>query len=100
MAFRSIKGTYDILPNDADSWQGVETCVREFITRAGYSEIRTPAFEKTELFTRSVGEDSELYQKKCTAGQTKAEQALLLNQNIQLLLYGLIFNTILAQNLP
>ncbi len=64
MEFRSIKGTYDILPNDADSWQRVETCVREFITRAGYSEIRTPAFEKTELFTRSVGEDSDVVSKE------------------------------------
>ena len=64
MAFRSIKGTYDILPNDADSWQRVETFVREFITRAGYSEIRTPAFEKTELFTRSVGEDSDVVSKE------------------------------------
>ena len=64
MAFRSIKGTYDILPNDADSWQRIETCVREFITRAGYSEIRTPAFEKTELFTRSVGEDSDVVSKE------------------------------------
>jgi len=64
MEFRSIKGTYDILPNDADSWQRVETCVRKFITRAGYSEIRTPAFEKTELFTRSVGEDSDVVSKE------------------------------------
>ena len=64
MEFRSIKGTYDILPNDVDSWQRVETCVREFITRAGYSEIRTPAFEKTELFTRSVGEDSDVVSKE------------------------------------
>ena len=64
MEFRSIKGTYDILPNDADRWQRVETCVREFITRAGYSEIRTPAFEKTELFTLSVGEDSDVVSKE------------------------------------
>ena len=64
MKFRSIKGTYDILPNDADSWQQVETFVREFIARAGYSEIRTPAFEKTELFTRSVGEDSDVVSKE------------------------------------
>jgi len=64
MEFRSIKGTYDILPNDADRWQRVETRVREFITRAGYSEIRTPAFEKTELFTRSVGEDSDVVSKE------------------------------------
>ena len=64
MKFRSIKGTYDILPNDADSWQQVETFVREFIARAGYSEIRTPAFEKTELFTRSVGVDSDVVSKE------------------------------------
>jgi len=64
MEFRSIKGTYDILPNDAGRWQRVETRVREFIIRAGYSEIRTPAFEKTELFTRSVGEDSDVVSKE------------------------------------
>jgi histidyl-tRNA synthetase len=64
MEFRSIKGTYDILPNDADRWQRVETHVRGFITRAGYSVIRTPAFEKTELFTRSVGEDSDVVSKE------------------------------------
>jgi len=64
MEFRSIKGTYDILPNDADRWQRVETRVREFIIRAGYSEIRTPAFEKTELYTRSVGEDSDVVSKE------------------------------------
>ena len=64
MEFRSIKGTYDVLPNDADRWQRVETHVRGFITRAGYSEIRTPAFEKTELFTLSVGEDSDVVSKE------------------------------------
>ena len=64
MKFRSIKGTYDILPKDAGQWQRVETRVREFIIRAGYSEIRTPAFEKTELFTRSVGEDSDVVSKE------------------------------------
>ena len=64
MEFRSIKGTYDILPNDADRWQRIETHVRDFIIRAGYSEIRTPAFEKTELFTRSVGENSDVVSKE------------------------------------
>ena len=64
MEFRSIKGTYDILPNDADRWQRIETHVRDFIIRAGYSEIRTPAFEKTELFTRSVGEHSDVVSKE------------------------------------
>ena len=64
MEFRSIKGTYDVLPNDAARWQRVETHVRGFITRAGYSEIRTPAFEKTELFTLSVGEDSDVVSKE------------------------------------
>ena len=64
MEFRSIKGTYDVLPNDADRWQRVETHVRGFITRAGYSEIRTPAFEKTELFTLTVGEDSDVVSKE------------------------------------
>ena len=64
MELRSIKGTYDLLPNDAEHWQHVETHVRRFLTRSGYSEIRTPAFEKTELFTQSIGEDSDVVSKE------------------------------------
>jgi len=61
---RSIKGTHDILPHESGIWQAVEKTVREIMTRYGYSEIRTPVFEKTELFNRAVGEETDIVSKE------------------------------------
>ena len=60
MKFRSIKGTYDVLPNISNKWKNVEFYIHQYLSRAGYSEIRTPIFENTDLFKRSVGEDSDV----------------------------------------
>lgn len=64
MKFRSIKGTYDVLPNISDKWKNVEFYIHQYLSRAGYSEIRTPIFENTDLFKRSVGEDSDVVSKE------------------------------------
>ena len=54
MKFRSIKGTYDVLPNVSNKWKIVESHIHQYLTRCGYNEIRTPIFENTDLFKRSV----------------------------------------------
>ena len=64
MKFRSIKGTYDVLPNISNKWKNVEFYIHQYLSRAGYSEIRTPIFENTDLFKRSVGEDSDVVSKE------------------------------------
>ena len=64
MKFRSIKGTYDVLPTVSNKWKHVESCIHLSLNRSGYSEIRTPIFENTELFKRSVGEDSDVVSKE------------------------------------
>ena len=64
MKFRSIKGTYDVLPNISNKWKNVEFHIHQYLSRAGFSEIRTPIFESTELFKRSVGEDSDVVSKE------------------------------------
>ena len=64
MKFRSIKGTYDVLPNISNKWKNVELHIHQYLSRAGYSEIRTPVFENTELFKQSVGEDSDVVSKE------------------------------------
>jgi len=64
MKFRSIKGTYDVLPNISNKWKNVELHIHQYLSRAGYSEIRTPIFENTELFKQSVGEDSDVVSKE------------------------------------
>lgn len=64
MKFRSIKGTYDVLPNVSNKWKNVESHIHQHLSRSGYSEIRTPIFENTDLFKRSVGEDSDVVSKE------------------------------------
>jgi len=61
---RSIKGTHDILPVDSHRWQTLESIVRKVCARFGYNEIRTPVFEETRLFSRSVGEETDIVSKE------------------------------------
>ncbi len=61
---RTVKGTYDILPEDSFRWRQLENAFHAFMNRFGYEEIRTPAFEKTELFTRGVGTDTDIVSKE------------------------------------
>ena len=60
---RSIKGTQDILPDQSQRWQALETTIRNTMDTYGYGEIRTPAFERTELFA-SVGEGTDIVSKE------------------------------------
>ncbi len=64
MKFRTIKGTRDILPSDATAWQHVERTVREVMHAFNYREIRTPLFEQTGLFARSIGELTDIVSKE------------------------------------
>ncbi len=61
---QTVRGTRDILPIDTPVWQRVEAVAREAFRRYGFSEIRTPIFEKTELFARGVGEATDIVHKE------------------------------------
>ncbi len=61
---RKIKGTMDILPEDASLFQYIEGVMREEAERYGFGEIRTPTFENTELFVRGVGDTTDVVQKE------------------------------------
>jgi histidyl-tRNA synthetase len=58
--FQSPRGTHDILPEQSASWRHIESTFREVCARFNYGEIRTPAFESTELFARTAGESSDI----------------------------------------
>jgi histidyl-tRNA synthetase len=60
----AVKGTYDILPGDVEIWQNIESRMREVFHLYGFSEIRTPVFEATELFVRGVGEETDIVSKE------------------------------------
>lgn len=61
---QTVRGTRDILPADMPLWHRVEDVAREGFRRYGFLEIRTPIFEKTELFARGVGEATDIVHKE------------------------------------
>jgi len=64
MEFRAIKGMNDILPDEARRFALVEAAFRRVVELHGFSEVRTPVLEPTELFVRSTGETSEVVEKQ------------------------------------
>jgi histidyl-tRNA synthetase len=58
------KGTNDVLPEEAARRELVEAHAKRILGAAGYRRIETPAFEATELFTRGVGEATDIVQKE------------------------------------
>ena len=64
MSIQIPRGTQDILPGEVEKWQLIESKARELCENFQYKEIRTPIFEHTELFTRSVGETTDVVQKE------------------------------------
>jgi histidyl-tRNA synthetase len=54
----------DILPEETPSWQFVEEALRELMAAYGYSEVRLPIVEKTDLFKRSIGEVTDIVEKE------------------------------------
>ena len=61
---KAIRGTRDLLPPDTALWNFVEKTVREVFANYNFQEIRTPVFEATELFSRSVGEETDIVSKE------------------------------------
>ena len=61
---KSIKGVHDVLPDVVHVWHFLEDAVRQVMASYGYSEIRTPILEKTELFSRSIGDVTDIVEKE------------------------------------
>lgn len=64
MKYSAPKGTRDILIKESALWVDTEKKIRTLLGRFGYGEIRTPEFEDTGLFTRGVGEDTDIVTKE------------------------------------
>jgi histidyl-tRNA synthetase len=58
------RGTYDVLPEDADARASLESTARKILEGAGYRRIETPTFEQTEVFARGVGASTDIVQKE------------------------------------
>jgi len=62
--FQAPRGTYDVLPSLADERGRLEELAGKILGRAGYGRIETPVFEPTQLFSRTVGEATDVVQKE------------------------------------
>jgi histidyl-tRNA synthetase len=62
--YQSVKGTRDIFPEEVGKWHYVEGVIRSVVDLYGFSEIRTPIFEYTELFQRSIGSTTDIVGKE------------------------------------
>jgi histidyl-tRNA synthetase len=81
---KAVRGTRDLLPPDTELWNFVDRRVREVFARYNYHEIRTPIFESTELFSRGVGEETDIVSKEMFTWEDKARAASEKTQTLTL----------------
>ena len=72
------RGTQDVLPQDSYRWQYIERTALSVAEDFGFREIRTPVFEHTNLFLRSVGETSDVVQKEMYTFEDKGGRSITL----------------------
>jgi len=75
---KAIYGTKDVLPKDIAKWYYVENLVREIFSSFNYTEIRTPLFEETGLFSRSIGEETDIVSKEMYTFVDRGETSITL----------------------
>jgi len=75
---KAPKGTNDILPSQIDYWYYTEKIIKEVLQNYGYREIRTPAFEHTELFVRGIGDTTDIVNKEMFTFQDRKGRSLTL----------------------
>jgi histidyl-tRNA synthetase len=69
---KAVRGTRDLLPPDTALWNFVESAAREVFRVYNFHEIRTPVFEETQLFARSVGEETDIVAKEMYTWEDRA----------------------------
>ena len=79
---QSIKGTKDILPDQSHRWQALKDIIRSTMDHYGYDEIRTPVFERTELFARGVGEETDIVSKEMYSWTDQGGENLTLKPDL------------------
>lgn len=78
LKYSKIKGTQDIFGDDIKYWNFLEKKLREHLIKYGYHEIRTPIFEETELFNRSIGKNTDVVQKEMYTFEDKGNRSITL----------------------
>ncbi len=76
--FQTVKGMKDLLPTETPRWFALESHLRTLLNRYGYTEIRPPIVESTALFSRSIGEGTDIVDKEMYSFVDQGEEALTL----------------------
>ncbi len=98
---RSPRGTQDIMPDASYRWQYVEGVMRSVVERFGYSEIRVPTFEHTELFDRGVGDTTDIVGKEMYTMNDRAGRSITLRpEGTASVVRSFIQNGVLSGALP
>lgn len=95
-----IKGTKDILPQDASTWHRLEETASEVFSKYGYKEIRTPIFEATELFARSVGDTTDIVNKEMYTFEKNGRSLTLRPENTAGVVRSFIENGMIRFSAP
>jgi len=77
-SIKSVRGVRDILPAEAERWQRVEDAARRTFEAYGYEEIRVPLFERTELFARGIGDETDIVKKEMYTFDDRSGESLTL----------------------
>ena len=79
---KNIKGTKDILGIESNLWQYIESEIHSFMKLYGYDEIRTPKFENSSLFNRSIGQDTDIVSKEMYSWKDQGGNNLTLKPEV------------------
>ncbi|MCM1008527.1 MAG: histidine--tRNA ligase [Ruminococcus flavefaciens] len=93
-------GTEDVLPKDVHKWHTIEKIARETAESFGFSEIRIPTFENTDLFLRSVGETTDVVQKEMYTVMAKETKFTLRPEGTAGTIRAMLQNGLLNEALP
>ncbi|MGA2569004.1 MAG: histidine--tRNA ligase [Terracidiphilus sp.] len=81
---KAVRGTRDLLPRETELWNRIEATARAVFARYNFGEIRTPLFEDTGLFARSVGEETDIVSKEMYTWEDRARAQSEKSQSLTL----------------
>ena len=99
MAVNNVKGTHDVIGEEANAFNYIENLLKQICELYGYNEVRPPVMEYSELFVRGVGESSDVVRKEMYTFLDKAERSVTLRPEFTAGIMRLIIqNKLLATN--
>ncbi len=97
---QNIKGTKDLLPEVIGKWQYIQDVFKKISEQYNYQEIRTPIFEKTEVFSRSIGEATDIVNKEMYTFLDKSDESITLRPELTASIARAVLQHSLLQQSP